>query len=156
MSGFEIFVLIMVCAIPIVSLLMVLPKIKKKDKNKEVKSVKTYEEMLKEEKKETSNAEQKSNNVLQQGIKLKEANIDDLFEKDFQSYAEYKKKNLTNPTKVELPPNFEDKTTTFINPKRQMHKKAPQNLTEEIRNLSPELKALIIAGVLDPKNFDNL
>jgi hypothetical protein len=30
----------------------------------------------------------------------------------------------------------------------------PQTVAEEIRSLSPELKALIITGVLDKKDFD--
>jgi hypothetical protein len=57
---------------------------------------------------------------------------------------------------MELPKDFIDRTMPYIPRKRRIKNDKPKNLTEEIQNLSPELKALIIAGVLDPKNFDNI
>ena len=79
---------------------------------------------------------------------------DNSLDSDILSYVEYKKKNVTKPKKLEMPPNFKDMTMPYTRKRREIEKK-PQSIAEEISNLSPELKAMIIAGVLDKKNYDN-
>ena len=48
MFNFETMIIVLVCSVPVVALLFVLPKIKKKEKQQE-KPTKTYEEIKKEE-----------------------------------------------------------------------------------------------------------
>ena len=55
-----------------------------------------------------------------------------------------------------MPKDFMSRTMPYIPNRKSSRVEKPKNITEEIQNLSPELKALIIAGVLDPKNFDNM
>ena len=151
MSHFEMFLIIMVLAVPVIALFFVFPKKRNKEKteNKKVEPVKTYEDLKKEEVKETPVAE----------VVLPKTNIEDEFgltQKDFESYVDWKSKQTTKPNHVELPHGFVGNTMPYIPNRKRKTDDKPQNLTEEIQNLSPELKALIIAGVLDPKNFDKM
>ena len=52
-----------------------------------------------------------------------------------------------------MPPDFKDLTMPYT-PRRRNAAKNPKSISEEINQLSPELKALIISGVLEPKDFD--
>ena len=47
MSKFEIILIVLACAVPIMALIFVAPKFKKKEKKKEAAPIKTYEEMKK-------------------------------------------------------------------------------------------------------------
>ncbi len=141
MSNFEIFLIVAVFAIPVIALLFVVPKMKKKEKKKDVPTAKSYTEMKQEEK----NAEP----IDEKPTEKKENLHEDIPTEDIQSYVEYKKKNITKPSRIEMPQGFVDRTMPYTR-KRNTEKK-PQTVAEEIQNLSPELKALIIAGVLDKK-----
>ena len=146
MSIFEIVLIVLVCAVPIVALLFVLPKFKKKEKKVE-QSTKTLEDLKKEEKqpedtKETFTKKQLAEDSISSG--------------EIQSYIDFKKKNISKPKKVEMPKDFRDITMPYMPRRRRSQEKKPQSVAEEIKNLSPELKALIISGVLDPKNFDKI
>lgn len=151
MSNFEIFLIVMFCAMPIVALLMILPKKVKKSKEKksEPEPVKSYQEIKQEEKKEevVENVEPKKEN-----IKFSNSEIS---KDEFKSYLELKKNNITKPRRVELPNDFKDMTLPYSSRRRVKEDKKPQSVAEEIKNLSPELKTMLIAGVLDRKNFDN-
>ena len=148
MSNFEIFLIVMVCAVPFIALLMVLPKkIKKaKEKNKKSVDIKTLEDLKKEEKKEEP-VENKPE--VKKHVAKSEISTD-----DFKKYLQ-RRKPISKPSRMELPKDFVDRTIPYTPRRRRIKNDRPNNLTEEIQNLSPELKALIIAGVLDPKNFDN-
>ncbi len=143
MSGFEILILVIACAVPLVALIFIKPK--KKKKEKKAPEVKTLQEVKTEEKVAEPKKEEP-------GYK-KDNNIESLDE-DIQSYVEYKKKNITKPQKVEMPPNFKDMSMPYI-PRRRGVDKKPKTVAEEINNLSPELKAMLLAGVLDKKNYDD-
>ncbi len=148
MLNFETFLIVMVCAVPFIALLMVLPKkIKKaKEKNKKPAAIKTLEEIKKEERIiEPKEIEPEKKEYIPKS----EISTD-----EFKSYLQ-KRKPTSRPSRVELPKGFNDMTMPYIPRRRAKRDNKPKSLTEEIQNLSPELKALIIAGVLDPKNFDN-
>lgn len=149
MSKFEIILIIIACAIPVISLLMVLPK-KIKSKKKEVEQpTKTYEELKKEE--------QKAEEVKPQEVKKEEKNNlsfdSDISTDEFKSYLD-RKKDITKPKRIELPEGFKDMTSPYRPRRRVRMEKKPENIVEEIQSLSPELKALIFSGALDRKSFD--
>lgn len=144
MSNFEIFLIVLAGAIPIIAILFVLPKVKKKEKKEPEKPTKTLEEVKREEKKPE---------IPKQVITKKEDKSSEISTADIQSYVDYKKKNITSPQKIQMPGDFKDVTMPYM-PRRKPTKPKPKNVAEELRSLSPELKALIIAGVLDKKNYD--
>lgn len=146
MSSFEIILIVLVCAVPIVALLFILPKFKKKEKKVE-EQTKTLADLKQEE--------NKSEVVKETPIK-KEFVKDEISSSEIQSYIDFKKKNLSKPKRVEMPKDFKDITMPYTPRRRRSQDKKPQSVAEEIQNLSPELKALIISGVLDPKNFDKI
>lgn len=151
MSNFEIFLIVMACAVPFLALLFVLPKFKKKEKEKT--PTKTYEDLKKEELK----SEEKAETVEKPAVEKKSESIfakNDFSSDDFRSYLNYKQKNITKPSRVELPQGFVDRTEPYIPRRRRREDSKPKTVAEEIRSLSPELKALIFTGALDKKNFD--
>lgn len=146
MSSFEIVLIVMACCVPVVAILFVLPKLKKKQKKVE-KPVKTYEELKKEEVVPVTKIEPKA--------PKKVVNTQEFSSDDFRSYLAQKRKNTTIPSRVELPDGFVDTTMPYMPRRRRRIETKPKTVAEEIKSLSPELKALIISGVLEPKNFDN-
>ena len=146
MSIFEIVLIVLVCAVPIVALLFVLPKFKKKERKVE-QPIKTLEDLKKEE---------KQPEVVKEPPVKKEVVQDEILSSEIQSYIDFKKKNISKPKKVEMPKDFRDITMPYMPRRRRSQEKKPQSVAEEIKNLSPELKVLIISGVLDPKNFDKI
>ena len=53
-----------------------------------------------------------------------------------------------------LPPDFENLAREY-DPRRDRAKtEGKKTIAEQIQDLSPELKALIVAGVLDKKDFN--
>lgn len=143
MSGLEISILIMACVLPLASFIFIKPKKKKKDKAEQV-----------ENKKEEVKIEQKPQPIIKEEPKINEESNEDSFDKDIQSYVEYKKKNTTKPKRVDMPPSFKDMSMPYV-PRRRIVEKKPQTIADEINSLSPELKAMLIAGILDKKNYDN-
>lgn len=148
MSSFEIALIFMACSVPLVAFLFVLPKFKKKEKP-EPTPVKTLEEVKKEEPQPA---------VKPEPIKEKKTNTalmnNDFTPDDFRGYLNHKQKNTTKPSRVELPMDFMDRTEPYMPRRRRGFDDKPKSVAEEIRSLSPDLKALIIAGVLDKKDFD--
>ena len=146
MSNFEVFLIIMACAVPFVAFLMVLPKIKIKLKKKDKKvtaETKSYAQIKAEE---LPKVEEKPKDVALR------VSSNDLSADDFKSYLK-KRKPTTRPSRMELPADFKDRTMPYM-PRRRRFEKKPQSVAEEINNLSPELKAMLIAGVLDKKDFN--
>lgn len=149
MSRFEIFIIAMFCAIPVIALIAVFPKIKfKKKAKKTVEPTKTYSEIKQEEK----HAEQIVEEVKPKEVKMPIMS-DEISSDDFRSYLEQKKKDVSKPKRIELPSDFKDMSMPFA-PRRRVRNQKPKNISEEIQSLSPELKAMLIAGVLDKKDYD--
>lgn len=152
MSNFEIFLIVALCAVPFVSVLFILPKFKKKEKPAPAPA-KTYEDVKKEEIKK----EDVTESVVEKTVEKKAESVfakNDFSSEDFRSYVNYKQKNTTKPFRVELPKDFVDRTEPYIPRRRRREVEKPKTVAEEIRSLSPELKALIFTGALDKKNFD--
>lgn len=149
MSRFEIFIIAMLCAIPIIALIAVFPKVKFKKKTKKVaEPVKTYEEIKQEEKQEKPVEKENDTKEFKTSVLSNEISTD-----DFESYLEQKKKDVTKPKRIEFPSDFKDLSMPF-EPRRRSRVQKPKNVSEEIQSLSPELKAMLIAGVLDKKDYD--
>ncbi|MBQ8615783.1 MAG: hypothetical protein IJ415_04380 [Clostridia bacterium] len=146
MSNFEIVLIVLACAVPVVALLFVLPKFKKKEQKAPVPT-KTYEEIKKEEQVEIKSG-------LPEEKKVQTFANNDFSPEDFKGYLNHKQKNITRPSRVNLPKDFMDRTEPYMPRRRRRMEEKPKSVADEIRSLSPELKALIIAGVLDKKDFN--
>lgn len=151
MSNFEIFLIVAFCAVPIIAIMFVLPKKLKKEKKQEKKEVKTLEQLKKEEQPNQALEEK----VEEKKVQPKFVPKSEVSTDDFKSYLEHRKNNITRPSRVELPKDFMDRTSPYIPRRRRRENKKPKTVAEEINSLSPKLKAMIIAGVLERKNFDN-
>lgn len=156
MSSFEIVLIVLACAVPCVALFFVLPKKlkgEKKSKKEKKSELKTYEELKKEETKEEPKTQEQSKVELEKKKEPSKVATTEISTDDFSSYLK-RRKNPTKPSRIELPKDFLDRTSPYAHRRKQKEEQKPKNVAEEIRLLSPELKALLIAGVLDPKNFD--
>ena len=155
MSDFEISLIVLFCAVPFLSLLFVLPKkIKKKDKKTKVVEAKPAEaKPVEDEKPKEVKPEYKPLQETMQKKPTKQTS--EIFDDDFENFIK-NRPSTSRPSRVEMPKDFMSRTMPYIPNRRSSKVENPKNITEEIQNLSPELKALIIAGVLDPKNFDNM
>lgn len=148
MSNFEIFLIVMVCAVPILALFMVLPKKIKKDKKEQkanAQPVKTYEELKKEENIQEP-LEIKTEKVVQNKVE-----VSDITDQDFKSYLS-RRKNISKPNRINLPNDFKDRTMPYSR-RRVKQDSKPKNVAEEIQNLSPKLKAILLSRALDRKDF---
>ena len=145
MSNIEIALVVVSCLIPLVALIIIFPKLKKK-KNANIPKL---EENSIETKPNEPNQEKKES-PKQVGLNDESTYTSD----DFKSYLQDKKQKITRPKrKEELPDfNFED-YDQFKSHQRETKSSAPKSVAEEIDDLSPEIKALIIAGVLDKKDY---
>lgn len=148
MSNFEIVLIVMACVVPALALLFVLPKFKKKEKI-EKPPTKTYEEIKKEEAKEEAKPESPKEKKVETAFAKNDFSPD-----DFRGYLNHKQQHVTKPTRVELPKDFVDRTEPYMPRRRRRMEEKPKTIAEEIRSLSPELKALIFTGALDKKDFD--
>lgn len=153
MTKIEIILLILACLVPFFALIIMLNKkifyiFKKKDKTKNVQAepekIKEEVEIVKEQPKQQPQRVQQFNNEISTD--------------EFKSYLSNRQNELTRPIRKELPGDFQDRTmpySAFVpRPKRNSAPPKPKNISEEIQQLSPELKALILSGVLDKKNYN--
>ena len=146
MSKIEILILILASAIPLFSFVVVY---KSKLKNIFKKKQKDTKKEIKEEIKQ----EEKPEEVVVEPIKEKSLSDkveENFFTSDFKEYSRMKKDKITFPEmkfNSEFVPTFD--LDEFDRPK-------PKTIAEQIKSLSPELKALIVAGVLDKKDIDNM
>lgn len=155
MSKIELVILILAASIPFFALIFVIPKnLFKNIKEKKGKTKKSDPKPVKEESKPT--IEEKPKEEPKTTEKPKEPKKDfmfaDLSTDDFRSYLK-ERPEIAKPKRVEHDDGFLDRTTPYVpmRPRRPMRPRKPKNLSEEIKSLSPELKALIIAGILDRK-----
>ena len=150
MSNFEIVLIFLAVTIPIVTFLFVFVKFKKKEK-KEPAPTKTYEELKKEEQNKVGEPVVEEKKIEEKKF-IPDSNSD-FTQDDFKAYLNHKQKSISKPSRVDLPKDFVDTTLPYSRRRRRVEEK-PKSVAEEIKSLSPELKALIIAGVLDKKNYD--
>lgn len=148
MLNFETLLIILACAVPVVALLFVLPKFKKKEK-KPSAPVKTLEEVKKEEAKVEVKPEPLKGNRVESSFAKTQFDSD-----DFKNYINYKQNSVSKPSRVDLPKDYIDRTEPYMPRRRKRAEEKPKTVAEEICSLSPELKALIFTGALDKKYFD--
>ncbi len=150
MTDVEIFIVVCVCLIPIIALVVLLPKIKFK-KQEKVKKIKSADPAPTEKYVPTA--------PIVESAKIEEKTIKPMQVKytsnDFKDYLLDKQSRIGHPKFNELPENYLDRTRRYdpnydFMPKTQEAK----SVAEEIQTLSPELRAMILAGVLDKRDFD--
>ena len=76
------------------------------------------------------------------------------FDNDIQSYREFlekRKETMIRPNRVELPKGYNDLTESYSAMRRREMRNNQQEKNTNINNLDPEIKALLIAGILDRK-----
>ena len=140
MSVFERIILIGLCLAPIVALLFVLPKFKKK-KQKTFETTAYVPEAKEEPSKEIKPE------IVEEKIPQKS------FDDEIQTYREFlerRKETMSRPNRVELPKGYTDLTESYSAMRRRNERNNQQKNTN-IHNLDPEIKALLIAGILDRK-----
>ena len=141
MSIIERFLLIGICVAPFVALLFVLPKSKKKKQ-------KTFETTdYVPESKEEPVAEVKPE-IEKEKVTTKSFEDEIL---DYRQFLEKRKEHITRPSRVELPKGYNDLTESYSAMRRRMERASQQDKNTNIHNLDPEIKALLIAGILDRK-----
>lgn len=148
MSKVELVLIIGVSIIPIIALFFVLPKWKKQK----------AEEKPKEEKPEEKFEMSKPDNEESPKEKSpKDIRVGGDFERDdLTDYINKKMKGAKMPERKILPEDFVDTSEDFITPIRRsdlMNKNKSKSVAEQFNELSPEMKAMIIAGVFDKKDF---
>lgn len=146
MSGMEIILIIGAVLVPIIALLMVLPKKLKQVKQKvETKQIEQKDEPLKQEK-----LEQKPKLAEKEQTKTPLFDNTGYKQEDFADYLKEKSKKSVQPKKKELPNDFKDLSQGYED---FLHKTATptKTLADDVVSLSPELQAMIFAGLLDKK-----
>lgn len=140
MSIVEKILLISACLAPVVALLFVLPKFKKKKKEKPVETT-DYVPLEKEKSTQTTQMEVDK----QQPIINKDEDLE-----DYREFLSKRKEASTKPQRNSVPKDFIDRTTSYVPQFQRKNKSTPKD-DLNINNLSPELKTLIITGILDRK-----
>ena len=144
MTTVEIIAIVLVCLIPIVALVIILPK---KIKNRKVKSTKT----------ETQPLEQEPVKIEAEPNKNSTSPLEFTAD-DFKGYLTKKRKQVSHPKRLEENfaenLNIEDFNSyqARFAPRRN-DKSQDKTIKEQFDELSPELKAMIIAGVFDKKDY---
>ena len=141
MSIIERILLIGMCVAPLFALLFIIPKVKKKKQ-------KTFETTDYIPETRVEPIESKPEVVEETKVSEKS------FENEIQSYREFlekRKEKSTNPMRVELPKGYSDLTESYSAMLRRRERSNQQEKNTNINNLDPEIKALLIAGILDRK-----
>lgn len=145
MTVFEIVLVILVCITPIVALLFVLPKRKKK----EVKPKETTSYVTLEKEQAQAQAEQGTpSQVAETKPEPKKFKDDEL--ENYRDYLNKRHEMSSRPQRHEIPKDFIDRTSAYV-PMSSMRNRRTNSSNTDINNLSPEVKALLIAGILDRK-----
>lgn len=147
MSKVELILIVGLSVIPIIALFFVLPKWKKKKAEEKPKEEKPEEKFEMSKPAEESSPKVKTPEDLQVGGEFEQGDLAD--------YISRKMKDNKMPKRKVLPDDFVDTSEDFITPIRRTdfrQKNEAKSLAEQFYELSPEMKALIIAGVFDKKD----
>lgn len=145
MTTVEIIAIVLVCLIPIVALVIILPK---KIKNRKVKPTKIETQPLEQEPAKIETVPNKES-----------ASPLEFTADDFKGYLTEKHKRVSRPKRVEENYeenlNFEDFNSYQARfAPRKSDKAQDKTIKEQFDELSPELKAMILAGVFDKKDYE--
>ena len=80
---------------------------------------------------------------------------DDVYKTDdFKDYINFKRKQTRSPYRIQEPDDIF--TEEYLPPRlRRRHLQSSKSVSEQIKELSPELKAMLLTGVLDKKDYDD-
>lgn len=159
MTNVEISIIVIAILIPIVALVIFLPKKLRKDKSKVNDIIKTESEPqapvdLKLDGLPTIE-ESKAEDNIRESFNFTEVN-----ENDFKDYLMEKKNNTDKPERKY--PDFDggvfdddlfDDLTFGESRRKRKSSQDSKSIKEQINDLSPELKVLLLAGVLDKKDY---
>lgn len=152
MTNVEISIIVIAIFIPIVALVIFLPRLKKDKKNNN--SPKPSAHKIEERPIEITESPKEEANPREL-FKSTEFNSD-----DFRGYLTEKSNSIEKPTRKDLDFDggmFDDglfDDLSFGGPRRkQTIKKEDKPIIEQFCDLSPELKALIVTGALDKKDY---
>lgn len=144
MSKLEIVLIVCFLLCPIVAVI-VIPKHKKEKKQPEVQT-KTLEEYNKEQ----------SDDTKIEPITEKKPDINfGTTQDDFKDFIKNKAKQLKSSSDLESREDFHDNSmpySSFNQPKPPVAKQE-KTIIDQIEELSPEMKAILLAGVLDRKDY---
>ena len=150
MTLIEKIMLILAVLMPIVALIMFLPKIIKSKISKKPKKEKPSKQQTKPDEPYTSASIPQD---TAQTVSPTQNNFSSMkHADDFKDYATRKSKRTSLPKRNYPSPTFSDFEgfRSFAKPATQQEK----SVADEIKSLSPQLKALILSGALDRKEFD--
>lgn len=143
MSLIEKILLVAMGLTPIVALLFMLPKLKRKKQQ-------TFEttDYVPLEKEQAENNQ--PNEVAEVAPQEKSVEHADELE-DYRAYLSKRKQETTKPTRVDVPEGYIDRTEGYS--MARMRKKAEQKTDDnsDLLNLPADVQALLIAGILDRK-----
>lgn len=152
MSRMEMAMIIILCLTPIIALVILLPK-----KLKFLKKPKKIKESA--EKKEEQQLESETPPVEQNEIKPEISDTPYVMDSDLDSIRDFaKNKKTTKPTrktpdlsKLSPHPEFSFRRENNFRTERQPEQKS---IKEQFDELSPEMKALIMSGAFDRKDYN--
>ena len=135
MVSFELVLIIFAGVAPFVALLFMLPKIKKKHKQVETKPYVSEKMPTVQEVKEHPKIEKPI------------SSINDELE-DYRQYLQKRKLNTDKPVRLEVPEEYR-RTEEYSAFRRR--RRIEEKSNQDIHSLTPEVKAMLIAGILDRK-----
>ena len=146
MSWVEICLIVCAVLVPVVALFMVLPKIKgKKAKTEKPKQEKVAEKVEPKPKEQTKEEKPKEGKINQPIFESSQYSAD-----DFKDYLKERNKNIETPKLKQQPKDFKD-MSLGLDEYMKLKQMPKQDILDEINKMSPEMQAIVFAGLLDKK-----
>lgn len=146
MSWVEICLIVCAVLVPVVALFMVLPKIKgKKVKTEQPKQEKVAEKVEPKPKEQTKEEKPKEGKINQPIFESSQYSAD-----DFKDYLKERNKNIETPKLKQQSKDFKD-MSLGLDEYMKLKQMPKQDILDEINKMSPEMQAIVFAGLLDKK-----
>ena len=146
MSWVEICLIVCAVLVPVVALFMVLPKIKgKKAKIEQPKQGKVAEKVEQKPTEQTKEEKPKEGKKNQPIFESSQYSAD-----DFKDYLKERNKNIETPKLKQQSKDFKD-MSLGLDEYMKLKQRPKQDLLDEINKMSPEMQAIVFAGLLDKK-----
>lgn len=146
MSWVEICLIVCAVLVPVDALFMVLPKIKgKKAKTEQPKQEKVAEKVEPKPKEQTKEEKPKEGKINQPIFESSQYSAD-----DFKDYLKERNKNIETPKLKQQPKDFKD-MSLGLDEYMKLKQMPKQDILDEINKMSPEMQAIVFAGLLDKK-----
>ena len=146
MSWVEICLIVCAVLVPVDALFMVLPKIKgKKAKAEQPKQEKVAEKVEPKPKEQTKEEKPKEGKINQPIFESSQYSAD-----DFKDYLKERNNNIETPKLKQQPKDFKD-MSLGLDEYMKLKQMPKQDILDEINKMSPEMQAIVFAGLLDKK-----